>query len=215
MNSARNDIYTTKYWQLAVNFLLGAGSLTFLILSLVTKNAALTASGIVIGIAMAIALVVFNIVLRASAPLSYLQYTAVRNGVTYRIQIISKDKAVFSDGENVIVSEGRTYYRDGEIRLPHCSFDFYKDMSADMRIAKAESETYVGTVECDGKKLKCKITFKNGVPFVGSVGGVRIKYFDINDRNDRFVVPKRLKDAVEACGVKWPKLDGVRIGETR
>lgn len=211
MRSARNDIYTTKTWQLALSFLLGAGSLTFLIISLVTENAALTASGITVGIALAVALVAFNLVLRASGPLSYLQYTAEKDGVTYRIQILSKDKAVFSDGENVIVSEGRTFYGGGELRLPHVAADFYKYMSADMRIAKAESETFVGTIDRDGKKTKCKITFKNGLPKVGSVGGIRIKYFDVNDAKQKFVVPKRLKEAVEACGIKFPKIGGAII----
>ncbi|MDE7463543.1 MAG: hypothetical protein K2M48_00810, partial [Clostridiales bacterium] len=76
---------------------------------------------------------------------------------------------------------------------------------------KADKEIFKGVFECNGKKYKSKIVFKNGAPYVGTVGGARIKYFDVNDTKEKFVVPEGLRKSAEAFEVPFPKLAGVHI----
>ena len=53
--------------------------------------------------------------------------------------------------------------------------------------------------------------FKDGAPLYGSVGGGRIKYFDVNDTKNKFVVPAELKRAVKGFGVEFPKIQGLYV----
>ena len=97
--------------------------------------------------------------------------------------------------------------------MPFLSYrcDFFADMTVDVRIGKAETETFAGTTVVNGKTVKCKIVFRNGEPYRGNVGGVRIKYFDVNSTNEKFVVPQDLRAAVKALGVPMPKLGGIVV----
>lgn len=211
ISCVRNDIYTVKYWQLALNFVLGGGALALLIVSLIKDYAVLRTVGIIGGIAFLIALLVYNLVLKSIAPTSYLQYTAISKDKRYTFQVIGKNRAIYSDGENTVDVDRQVIAFPAELRFPQYSFDFFAHMSVDMRIGKPDRDIYKGTLEINGKTLKCKIVIKNGVPYVGTVGGARIKYFDINDTKEKFVIPADLKYAVEECDLKLPKLSGLYI----
>ena len=138
-----------------------------------------------------------------------MQYSARDGDKRYCYRILGKERSLFTDGDNVIeVDRGNRFTADG-LEFPQYRFDFFADMDASVRIGKADREIYKGTLDCDGKTYKCKIVFKNGVPFYGSVGGTRIKYFDVNDTKEKFVVPQELVEAVKAAGVSVPKLPGV------
>ncbi len=207
----RNDVYTVKYWQFALNFIMGFGAIALLVVSLVVDNSIVRAVGIIAGIALVIATVVFNLVLRSIAPMSYIQYTAFNKDKRYTFQILSKTKSVFSDGENTVAVDIKTATFPAELKFPQYAFDFFVNMDADVRIGKYDRDIYKGYVECNGKKTKCKLVIKNGLPYYATVGGTRIKYFDINEPKEKFVVPSELKDAATDCGMTFPKLAGIYV----
>ncbi len=206
----RNDVFTVKYWQLALNFVLSASAVVLLVVSLtgagVTAIACLIAS-----LAAVIVTVVFNVALRAISPMSFLQYTAVEKDRRYCFQILGKRRSLFYDGETAVEFDRSEYVKSDAALFPRYRFDFFKDMEPDVRIGKADREIYKGRLTEGGKTYKCKIVFKDGVPYVGTVGGARIKYFDVNSTKEKFVVPDGLRNAADAFGVPFPKLAGVHV----
>lgn len=211
----RNDVFTTKYSQLAINFMLGAGSIAALIASMITKSSATTIWTTVVGLVLLVAAVVYNIALRRSAPKSFLQYSFSDKDGKYRFMIFSKKISAFYDGENFVETDGVECGLRESPRFTEYRFDFFADMDAYMRKATGDRETYRGTLAHDGKTLKCKIVFKNGVPFVGVVGGARIKYFDVNDTSAKFVAPVALKKAAKQLDVPFPKISSVILKDAR
>ncbi len=210
LTCAYNDIFTLKMWQLIVNFAIGICALALLIASMISQNELFKVFGSIGGIAAVIAVVIFYFVMRARKPMSYLQYSYKTKDKTYRFQIIGKNRALYSDGETVVDVNNGEIKRDGELVMPFLRFDFFADMDVDMRIGKAETETFSGTVDVDGTRTKCKIVFKNGAPFKGSVGGMRIKYFDVNDTKEKFGVPDFLRRAMAQCEIAMPKIQGIK-----
>ncbi len=215
ITSVRNDIYTVKYWQFVLNGILGVAALAFLIAGMVKADSAYTVWLVILGAAFGIALVVFNLTLKTKSPVSYLQYTVIQKDKRYCFQVMPKEHAVFSDGENVIETSRSGDTRREDIYNPFCRFDFFTELDVDMRIGKAETETFVGKVNIDGKLVKSKIVFKNGVLFRGVIGGVRIKYFDVDNTREKFVVPSSLRAAVEKFGVTFPKFNGLYVRDPR
>lgn len=210
IKTARNDVYTTSYWQIIVNFVLGGGAIVALVLSMI-KNIPNTNAWLGVGLGLATLGIVYNILLNKKSVGSFLQYTAKQDGKTYRYRIVNKVKSQFTDGENIIEVDRGNYYRLSKWELSQYSADFFKDIDPDVRIGKYDREIYKGTLDIDGKAVKAKIVFKNGVPFYGVIGGTRIKYFDVNDTREKFVVPQELIDAMKTADVPVPKLSGVHI----
>lgn len=210
ITSVCNDVYTVKYWQLFLNFFAGMCAVALLVTSMFVHGAAGTAM-ITIAVFIVVGVAAANYVGRKIKPMSFMQYTCVDKGKRYCFQIISKTEFIYSDGEKTVECRQDGYGERDGVRYPQYRYDFFADMDADVRIGKADKEIYKGTIEHDGKKLKCKIVFKNGVAFVGKVDGARIKYFDVNDKKDKFAVPTALKKAVKACGSDIPKLPGIEI----
>lgn len=212
ITSVRNDVFTTKVWQLALNFVLGGAAVAMLIVSMVASGTLATV-GAIVGVVLIIIVVVYNYALRVIYPTSFLQYTYIdkASGKRYCYQVLSKTRYAFSDGDNVIEIDRGDAVRLERLSCARYRFDFFAYMDADMRIGKVDREIYKGTVELDGKRYKCKIVFKDGAPLYGSVGGGRIKYFDVNDTKNKFVVPAELKRAVKGFGVEFPKIQGLYV----
>ena len=210
ITSVRNDVFTTSWWQLALNFVLGAGALVMLILSM-ALGGTMSTVGAIVGVVLVVILIVYNMALRAYMPLSFLQYTSITDGKRYCFRILSKTRSSFSDGKNNIEVD-----RGEAVRLEHMSYsqysyDFFKYIDADMRIVNGDTETFKGTYAYNGKTYKSKIVFKNGAPLFGVIGGARIKYFDVNNPKERFVVPVALKRAVLEFKVEFPKVQGLHV----
>lgn len=210
ITSVRNDVYTTKWWQLVINFILGAGALVLLILSMV-YNGKLMAAFAFSGVGVGIALLLFNYILRSMSPTSFLQYTCIDRGRRFCFLILSKTRASFTDGTDTIECNRDVAARLDAPLYTQYRFDFFKDMDVSTRIVEGEKETYIGTIEDGGKTYKCKIVFLKGMPVYGTVGGARIKYFDINHTKDKFVVPYALKAAAKALNIVFPKLPGIYV----
>ncbi|MCM1368340.1 MAG: hypothetical protein NC184_06000 [Roseburia sp.] len=211
----RNDVFTTKYSQLAINFALGAGSLAALIASMVVKNGTATVWLTAVGLALLVAVIVYNVLLRRSAPKSFLQYSCADKDGKYRFMIFSKTLSAFYDGENYVETDGVECGLREQPCFTEYRFDFFADMDAYMRKAVGDKEIFRGALDSDGKRIKCKIVFKNGVPYVGVVGGARIKYFDVNDASAKFVIPVALKKAAKQLDVPFPKLSSVLLKDAR
>lgn len=212
ITSTRNDVYTTKWWQLAINFILGGGALALLIVSMVTKGTAMTVSAI-LGIVLVIGVVVYNYVLRSIMPSSFLQYTYLdgKSGKQYRFMVLSKKRAAYFDGMHTIESNRDMAAMLDEPLLSQYRYDFFADMDPTERISVGMREEFRGTLDHDGKQYKCRIVFSNGTPVYGSIGGARIKYFDVNNTREKFVVPVTLKRAAKALKVEFPKIPGLYI----
>lgn len=210
IKSVRNDVFTTKWWQLALNFALGMGAVALLIVSMVVDGTMATV-GAILGVVLVIVVIVFNMGMRAFIPSSFLQYTCFDKDVRYCFRVLSKTRTSFSDGTNFIEVDRGEAVRLAESSYGQYRFDFFKDMKADMRIVEDERETFKGTFEHNGKTYKSRVVFKNGIPLYGSVGGARIKYFDVNVTKDKFVVPAVLKRAVKDLGINFPKLPGLYV----
>lgn len=212
ITSVRNDVYTTQWWQLLLNFFLGGGALAFLLIAMIMKGTMSTV-GAIVGVVLIVVLVVYNYTLRVATPTSFLQYTYLdkTTGKRYTYQVLSKTRSAFSDGENVIEVDRGEAVRREELSCARYKFDFFADMNVDVRIGLDDKEIYKGTIEHNGKTYKCKIAFRNSKPLYGSVGGGRIKYFDVNDTKEKFVVPSVLKRAVKACDIDFPKVQGLYV----
>lgn len=212
INSVRNDVYTTKWWQFLVNFTLGAGAIALLIASMVTDGVAMAVCAI-LGIALVISVFVFNYVLRSITPTSFLQYTYLERakGRRLRYLILSKKRAAFYDGTNTIECNRDSAAMMEAPQFEQYRFDFFADMVPTERISDGKNEKFKGILEHDGKRYKCSIVFADGLPKYGSVGGVRIKYFDVNNTREKFVVPVTLKRAAKALKVDFPKIPGLYV----
>lgn len=212
ITSVRNDVYTTKWWQFAINFLLGAGALALLITSMLTEGTTMAVCSIV-GVVLVVAVIVFNYVLRSFTPSSFLQYTYLDRdkGRRFKYMILSKKRAAFCDGTSSIEcnTDSAALLEDEPYSMYR--FDFFADMDPKERISDDVREKYVGVLEHDGKQYKCSIVFIDGVPRYGSVGGARIKYFDVNNTKEKFVVPINLKRAAKLLKVDFPKIPGLYI----
>lgn len=208
----RNDIYTIKIWQMAINFALGLSAIVFLVLSLVGGNS-IKLGFFFPGLVLVVAVVVYNIVLRFVAPMSFLQYTAITADKRYCFQIMSKNWSIFSDGENICEVDRAMFKQPESLRFPQYRFDFFTDMQNITRTSSADKEVFSGFMTVDGKRIKCKIVLKDGVLYNAAVNGTRIKYFDVNDSKQKFVVPSSLKESAKAFGIPWPKLQGIHIQE--
>lgn len=204
-----NDVFTLRIWQLFLNSAIGLTAMVMLVLSMIITESA-TQSGLLIGgIVAVIAAFIVYFIFKARLPMSFQQYTVVEKGRRYIFQIVNKNRSLFSDGERVVEVDRLDVREDGELVCGELCFDFFADMSVDVRIGKYDKEIYKGTVIVDGKRKKAKIVFKNNEPVYGVVDGMRIKYFDVNDKKSRFVVPVELKRAALACNVDWPKLHNI------
>ncbi len=206
----RNDVYMLKVWQLVLNFVLGAATIALLVVSMIYDGGVGTGC-LIGGLALLAVTVVYNVVLRVKSPMSFLQYTAIVDGKRHCYQIVGKKRSAYSDGARSVEVSDVSYAGDTGLCYPQYPFDFFADMDANVRIAKGEKETFKGTVDIDGDTKNCSITFKSGVAAYGNIGGVRIKYFDVNDTTEKFVVPRILRDAAKNCGFDLPKLGGVEI----
>ncbi|MCH5156019.1 MAG: hypothetical protein J1F69_05365 [Clostridiales bacterium] len=212
INSVRNDVYTTKWWQFVVNFLLGAGAFALLLASMLTDGGVMAVCAI-LGVALVIALFVFNYVVRSITPSSFLQYTYLERdkGRRLKYMILSKKRASFFDGEHTIESNRDMAAMMEQPLFEQYRFDFFADMDPTERITDGEKEAFKGVLEHDGKQYNCRIVFVSGIPIYGTVGGARIKYFDINNTKEKFVVPVTLKRAAKALKVDFPKIPGLYI----
>ena len=212
ITSARNDVYTTKWWQFVINFLMGGGAFALLIASMFTKGAAMAVCSI-LGIALVVGVFVFNYVLRSITPSSFLQYTYIDRDKGKRLtyMILSKKRALFYDGVSAIECNGDSAAQLEQVPFELYRFDFFADMIPFERISDDNKEKFKGVIEHDGKRYKCAVVFKDGVPLYGSVGGARIKYFDVNNTKEKFVVPVNLKRAAKLLKVDFPKIPGLYI----
>lgn len=212
ITSVRNDVYTTKWWQFVVNFLLGGGALACLIASMPTKGVVMTICAC-LGFALIVGLIVFNYLIHSLTPSSFLQYTYIdrERDKRYTFQILSRTRATYFDGERVVECNRNMAAEQGEPFFAQYRFDFFADMDVSVRITSGNRETYKGDFSCDGKTYKCKIVLVGDKPYYGSVGGCRIKYFDINNTKDKFVVPATLKQAAKTLGIPFPKLPGLHV----
>mgnify|MGYP001037233436 CR=1 FL=1 len=212
ISSVRNDVFTTKWWQLVLNFFLGGGALATLIVTMLTQGTTSTVCAIC-GVVLIITVVVYNYALRVVMPMSFLQYTYIdkAKGKRYCFQILSKTRSAFSDGKNNIEVDRGEAVMLTELSYARYGFDFFADMDVNVRIGKVDSEIFKGVCEFKGKPTRCKIVFKNGLPLYGSVGGVRIKYFDVNSTKEKFIVPAALKRAVKGFNVEFPKAAGLYV----
>lgn len=213
ISSVRNDVFTTKWWQLALNLVLGAGALAAMIVTVVCKGTPATVCAI-LSVVLIIVVIVYNCALRAVTPMSFLQYAYVdgKSGKTYCYQVLSKTRYAFSDGINHIETDRGQAVALAERSYSLYSYDFFARMRVtDYARSDGEKETFSGTVEHKGATVKCKMVFVRGTPYYGSVGGARVKYFDVNNTKDKFVVPAELKRAVKDMGVAFPKVAGLYV----
>lgn len=208
----RNDVYTTKWWQIVVNLILGGSAMGLLIASMLTDGAVMAVCSIV-GVVLVVAVIAYNYVLRSVTPTSFLQYTYLDadKGKRYRFLILSKKRAAFCDGEHIIESNNDCAALLNAPLMSQYEFDFFAEMTPTERIVSDKREEFKGIITDNGKQYKCKIVFVNGVPLYGSIGGARIKYFDVNNTKEKFVVPVTLKRAAKALKVDFPKLPGLYI----
>ncbi len=210
IKSVRNDIFNTKWWQLALNFLLGGAAVAGLIVSMTVEGTVGTVCTIV-GVALIIIFVVYNFALRTVAPMSIMQYTRIENGKRYCFQILSKTRSAFSDGTDHIETERGNVARLRALTCSQYSFDFFAHMRVRTRVVDGNIETFTGVYDRNGKRYKCKIVFDGDKPLYGNIGGGRIKYFDVNDDKTKFFVPTELVRAVKSVDVVFPKLASVRV----
>lgn len=212
IDSVRNDVFTATWWQLAVNFALGFGAIGCLVASMFTKGATMAATAIA-GVVLALVTIIFNYVLRSLLPSGFLQYTYIdrKKGKRYTFAVLSKTRVMYCDGASVIECDRNEAAVLEKQPFEIYAFDFFADMRPIERMTDGDRESFKGVKVHDGKEYRCKITFRSGVPVFATVGGVRIKYFDVNNTKDKFVVPATLKRAAKLLDIPFPKLPGLYV----
>lgn len=208
----RNEVFTSKWWQIVVDIILGGGALGCLIASMIVSGTAMTVTSVA-GIALVIAVILFNYILKSIKPTSFLQYTYIDKKGNRRLsfQVLSKTRATFNDGTHTVEYNRGVAAMLDEPVFPQMKFDFFAEMDPTERIGRAESEMYKGTVSIGEKTYKCKIVLNGGRPVYGAVGGCRIKYLDINNTKNKFVLPYELKEATKALGLPFPNIPGIYV----
>lgn len=210
INTVRNDIFTLNKLQLAVNVILGAIAGGGIIASAFVKGTAGTVITIV-GVVFAIIFVVYMFALKTVAPTSILQYTCVEKGKTHVFQVLSKKRSLYFDGATCIETERGDAKHIAAPYFAQCGYDFFARMTATSRTVENGLDTFCGTLEHGGKTFKCKIAFDGDVPAFGTVGGARIKYFNVNSVKNKFIVPSELKQAAANAKIPFPKLPGLLV----
>ena len=214
LKAVQTEVYTVSRVRFIINFILGLAAVALLIVTIVkTDEFNVMLPCLIAAIALvAVTLVMYFVTKFGSTPMSYLQYSVKTKDGEYVFQAIARDRSVFGDGTHVVEYNKVDAILRDEVYCPELSNDYFSKMTVNMRVGKAETETFYGTLEVDGKTKKCKIVFKNGVPDKGNVGARRIRYYSVNDRSEEFVLPAALKDAVKTLNVPWPDgVPGVRL----
>ncbi len=207
--SVQNEVYTVGLSRVAVNCIMGIAAIALLVASMVAEGTASVVC-LSIGLVLTAASVVFYMIMRSRAPMSYLQLTAKTKTGLYVFQT-PKGRAVFSDGTHTVETDGISARLADGIICPECSYDFFTRMRDVKRVGKTNKEIFSGVIDIGDVPTKCRIVFKDGAPYYGKVGRKRIKYFDINT-GERFVVPYALRDGARSLGVDWPaKVPGLEI----
>lgn len=215
ITSVRNDVYAFKLWQMLVNFALAGIAIAGLIVSMAVDEGALKTAFTVIGVVFAVIFLVVFFSFRTLSPSSFQQFTCIDRGKTYRYQVFSPKRTAFSDGVNNIEVERGAGTRLRELTGAVFRYDFFIDMKEITRTESDGKETFSGTITHDGKTLKCKITFDGEKPTAGEIDGARIKYFDINNTKQKFIVPTELRAVVKEMGVPFPKIVGLHVRDDK
>ncbi|MCH5351003.1 MAG: hypothetical protein J1F39_03435 [Clostridiales bacterium] len=213
LKTVQAEVYTVNKIRLIINFIMGVIAVALLIVTIIKVNEfAVMLPCLIVGLVLVIAtLVLYFTAKYGYVPMSYIQYSVKKNDKTYVVQSIARDRAVFFDGDRAVE------YNNGEATLKDAPFcpelrnDFFVDMTVNMRVGKADTETFYGTLDVDGKTKKCVVRFKNGVLEKGSVGGRRMRYYAVNDTTDAVAVPAALKDAAKKFNVPWPDVPGIKL----
>lgn len=206
------DVYALNMTVVWVNLALGLCAIVLLILSFLPFIPSAANQAILISVVvLAVALIACNIFIRSKGPASYTHYCArsVDGKKKYRFMNYNKRKKYFSNGENVVESDG-VYVRLLD-NLPHEEYlhDFFLKLRDVKKVVGEEFTEYSGIFDCKGKTLKAKLRLKNGVMYDANVNGARLKFFDINDEKEKYYVSPALEDAVKAAKVIWPTVKSV------
>lgn len=214
ITTVRNDIFTLNKLQLAINVLLGASAGIGLIASMFLSGTAAVVITIV-SIVLALVFVVYFFAIKTIAPTTILQYTCVDRGKTHLFQVLSKKRSVYFDGHTCIETErGEAKY----IAAPycaHCGCAFFADMHATARTESKGLDVFDGTLEFGGKTYKCSVSFRGEIPVCGTVGGARIKYLNVNNPKEKFIVPTELKHAAADAHIAFPRLPGLHVRDDK
>ncbi|MCX4313079.1 MAG: hypothetical protein OSJ83_04340 [Clostridia bacterium] len=210
IRSVRNDVFSTKWWQLALYFVFATVAAVGLLVPMFVHGVAGTVLTVV-GVVGILVFFVYYFAMRTMAPTSFQQFTYCDGDASYRFIVYSKTRSAFSDGKNHIEAErGKGTRLDALIGAKY-RYDFFADMTDIARTETPDGEMFVGTADCEGKRVKCKIVFDGETPLYGELDGARIKYFDVNTPKQKFIVPTELRTVVTALGVKFPKLGGLHV----
>lgn len=165
-----------------------------------------------VGVAGAVIVAVYNFARRAVVPSSIMQYTYLSDdGKRYTLRVLSKKRSGFYDGKyNLEVERGEGLFLE-KMPCERFVFDFFANMDIAVRIVKDGREIFKGRTTVGGKTYPCKIAFDGDRPLYGTVGGGRIKYFDINDTSHKFLIPTELKTAAKSANIFFPKIPGVHV----
>lgn len=213
LKTVQAEVYTVSKVRLIINFVMGVIAVALLLVTIIKANdTAVMLPCLITGLVLVVAtLIMYFITKYGYVPMSYIQYSVRQNESEYVFQSISRDRAVFFDGTHAVEYNKGEATLHGEPFFPEMKNDFFVDMKVNMRIGKADTETFYGTVDVDGKTKKCVIRFKNGALERGNVGARRIRYYAVNDTSDAVAVPAPLKDAVKQFNVQWADVPGIRL----
>lgn len=215
INLIHTDVYALSMLIVAANLVLGFVTIVLLILSFLPFiPSEVSRVLLIVGVVLAVVLLGLYVYIRSKGPSSFSHY-CVRSGdgkKKYRYMNYSKRSKFFSDGGNVIESEG-VYVRIHD-NLPHEEYlhDFFLKLK---NVSKHEEDGFVeysGTLDVRGKAVKGRLRLSGGVMIDGKVGGARLKFFDVNDINAKFYVSPALEEAVKAAKVTWPAVKTVVSG---
>lgn len=205
MRTFRVDVYLVKIWMEAINLALGAVTVAFMAVGLFCeKGEALFTVGTIGTVAGAAALIGYNIFLRLRGPMNFTEYVIRDGGREYVFQLFSRRWSAFYDGERGVAADRRTMKPlDGHL-CGYCRYNSYLDCDFSRSHTEGGVTVYEGKGEYGGRRQKHKLTVRDGFIQSENVGGVRKRFFDINDDESLFAVPEMLEAVAAQAGMRFP-----------
>lgn len=215
VSCVRTHAYMLPFWTIIINFSMGIGAIVFLILSAINSlGAQLLRVSLIISIVLIAGVLVFTLILKVRGPSTINHYMYKKDGTMYTFGFINKYQQYFSDGVNNIESDRQFVRRHKKPMYFQYSINFIPLMevySKEEKPLKQDTLTiYKGAMLYDDKRYKCRLRLKNGGLYLADVGGARLKFFDVNNEQEKYTVTEALREAVHAAKVDWPKIPSVR-----
>lgn len=200
--TVRSETYLVKKGQAAAILAIAAVILVGLVLQLAGGNFVVRMSGAGAVVGGALVIVIIYAVMRMRGPLNYTTfYYRDKAGTEFTLQVVGRRRMAFSGGGKILALEGKSIAVKDSVFYPRQPWNWFLD--ADFTRCEAlagRDKRFTGTRDCDGLTQRVMLSMRDGNIDYADVGGVRMRYFEINSIKETVELPAEFYRAVlKAC----------------